>query len=216
MNELTNPTLAPYAKEGEVELRITAKADTEEEAAALIVPVEQEVRDILGDLVYGADVASLEQVVLTGLKGKGLTLGAAESCTGGLIAKRMTDLPGASCAFKGGVVSYTNEVKHHVLGVPQQLLEEYGAVSEPVAIAMAEGCRRLTGSDFAVSLTGVAGPDPDDRGHEVGTVYLALASAEGTVCQLLNCGGRRERARVRNYAANYALDMVRRKLEGLL
>ena len=213
---MDNPSLAPYAKVCECMLRATAKADTEEEAEALLKPVMEQVRDVLGDVIYGVDVPNLESVVLRDLKARGLTLSAAESCTGGLVAKRMTDLPGASQVFVGGVVSYTNEVKHHVLGVPQQLLEEYGAVSEPVAIAMAEGCRRLTGSDFAVSLTGVAGPDPDDRGHEVGTVYLALASAEGTVCRLLNCGGRRERARVRNYAANYALDMVRRKLEGLL
>ena len=102
MNELTNPTLAPYAKEGEVELRITAKADTAEAADALIAPVEAEVRSVLGDRVYGADVAGLEQVVLDGLKAQGLTLGTAESCTGGLIAKRITDLPGASSAFQIG------------------------------------------------------------------------------------------------------------------
>ena len=105
MNQLQNPTLAPYAKEGEVELRITARADNDEQAAALIAPVEQEVRELLGDLVYGADVTSLEQVVLAALKEKGLTLGAAESCTGGLIAKRFTDLSGASAVFQGGVVS---------------------------------------------------------------------------------------------------------------
>ena len=216
MMAMENPTLAPYAKVGECMLRATAKADTQEAAESMLTPVMAQVREILGDVVYGVDVPNLETVVLRDLRRQGLTLSAAESCTGGLVAKRLTDLPGASQAFAGGVVSYTNGVKARVLGVPEELLERCGAVSEEVAVAMAEGCRRLTGSDLAVSVTGVAGPDPDDRGHEVGTVYIALASAEGTVCRLVNCGGRRERARVRNYASNYALDLVRRKLEGLL
>ena len=179
MNALTNPTLAPYAKTGEVELRITAKAATVEEARALIVPVEQEVRGIFGPLVYGADVASMEEVVLGLLKEKGLTLGTAESCTGGLVAKRLTDLPGASAVFKGGVVSYTNEVKAGVLGVPQAMLDEFGAVSAQVARAMAQGARKVLGCDLAVSLTGVAGPDPDDRNNPVGLIYVALDTSGG-------------------------------------
>ena len=216
MNELTNPTLAPYAKEGEVELRVTAKADTEEEAAALIVPVEAEVRAMLGDLVYGADVSGLEQVVLEGLKEKGLTLGTAESCTGGLIAKRMTDLPGASSVFKGGVVSYTNEVKMGVLGVSLELLEEKGAVCADVARAMAEGARRVLGCDLALSATGVAGPDSDDRGNPVGLVYVALAASDGCWVRKLNLSGPKDRRdRVRTMGANHGLDMVRRYLAGL-
>ena len=215
MNALTNPTLAPYAKEGEVELRITAKAPTEEEARALIAPVEEEVRGLLGDHVYGADVSSLEEVAFGLLRERGLTLGCAESCTGGLIAKRFTDLPGASAVFRGGVVSYVNDIKRGVLGVPQSLLEEYGAVSEPVARAMAEGARTLLGCDLAVSATGVAGPDPDDRGNPVGLVYLALATPEGTFVKKLesNVGGR---PRIRNTAANHAFNLVRRYLQGTL
>ena len=113
MNAMTNPTLAPYAKEGECELRITAKAAADGGAArALIAPVEERLRARFGPLVYGADVPSLEEVVSGLLKEKGLTLGCAESCTGGLIAKRITDLPGASAVFRGGVVSYATEVKH--------------------------------------------------------------------------------------------------------
>lgn len=216
MNALTNPTLAPYAKEGEVELRITAKAETEERAAALIAPVEQEVRELLGDLVYGADAASLEQVVLTGLKEKGLTLGTAESCTGGLMAKRMTDLPGASAVFRGGVVSYTNGVKAGVLGVPQALLEEKGAVSAEVAKAMAAGARKALGCDLAVSATGVAGPDRDDRGCPVGLVYVALAAAGGCWVRELNLAGARDRRdRIRTAAASHGFDMVRRYLAGM-
>ena len=213
MNALTNPTLAPYAKTGEVELRITAKAATVEEARSLIVPVEEEVRDMFGPLVYGADVASMEAVVLGLLKEKGLTLGTAESCTGGLVAKRMTDLPGSSAVFKGGVVSYTNGVKAGVLGVPQAMLDEFGAVSAQVARAMAQGARRVLGCDLAVSLTGVAGPDPDDRNNPVGLIYVALDTPEGTrVRELHLINGR---ARIRTVAATNAFDMVRRYLTGL-
>ena len=213
MNALTNPTLAPYAKTGEVELRITAKAATVEEARALIVPVEKEVRGIFGPLVYGADVASMEEVVLGLLKEKGLTMGTAESCTGGLVAKRLTDLSGASAVFRGGVVSYTNEVKAGVLGVPQEMLDEFGAVSAQVAQAMAQGARKVLGCDLAVSLTGVAGPDPDDRGNPVGLIYVALDTPEGTrVRELHLINGR---ARIRTVAATNAFDMVRRYLTGL-
>ena len=213
MNALTNPTLAPYAKTGEVELRITAKAATVEEARALIVPVEKEVRDIFGPLVYGADVASMEEVVLGLLKEKGLTMGTAESCTGGLVAKRLTDLSGASAVFKGGVVSYTNEVKAGVLGVPQEMLDEFGAVSAQVAQAMAQGARKVLGCDLAVSLTGVAGPNPDDRNNPVGLIYVALDTPEGTrVRELHLINGR---ARIRTVAATNAFDMVRRYLTGL-
>ncbi len=215
MNELTNPTLAPYAKEGEMELRITAKASSPAEADALIAPVEDEIRALLGDLIYGADVPSLEQVVLDGLRAQGLTLGTAESCTGGLIAKRITDLSGASSALKGGVVSYTNEVKTGVLGVSLELLEEYGAVSAPVAEAMARGARNVLGCDLAVSATGVAGPDRDDRGNPVGLVYVALACPDGCRVRKLELGGTgHRRDRIRTLAANHALDMVRRYLSG--
>lgn len=153
---------------------------------------------------------SPEEAVSALLRERGLTLSAAESCTGGLIAKRMTDLPGASTVFRGGVISYVNEVKSGVLGVPEAMLEEHGAVSEPVAIAMAEGCRRVCGSDLAVSVTGVAGPDRDDRGHDVGTVYIAVASSRGTTCRCFCCG--QDRDAVRQCAASSALDMVRRRL----
>ena len=216
MNELSNPTLAPYAKEGEVELRITAKAGTDAEADALIAPVEAEVRVLLGDLVYGADVSGLEQVVLDGMRDRGLTLGTAESCTGGLIAKRITDIPGSACMFKGGVVSYHCEVKAGVLGVSQALLDEQGAVCAEVAKEMAQGARRVLGCDVAVSATGVAGPDPDDRGNPVGRVYTALAAPDGVWVKKLNLvslAARRDRTR--NLAANHALDMVRRWLGGL-
>ena len=150
---------------------------------------------------------SPDQAVSALLREKRLTLAAAESCTGGLIAKRMTDLSGASQIFMGGVVSYTNQVKARVLGVPQALLDEYGAVSEPVARAMAEGVRRITGADVGVSVTGVAGPDRDDRGNEVGTVYIALACADGTHSCLCRFG-MLSRAEIRTMAADAVFALV--------
>lgn len=215
MTRSANPTLAPYAKLNECMVRATAKAEDREAAEAMLAPLVRQVRETLGDVVYGVDVDSLEAVTSGLLREKGLTLSAAESCTGGLVAKRITDLPGASAVFRGGVVSYTNDVKAQVLGVLEELLEAFGAVSEPVARAMAERCRTICGSDLAVSVTGVAGPDTDDRGNEVGTVYIALASAEGTVCQKLSCGKGRGRDRVRSAAASHVFDLLRRYLTGL-
>ena len=138
---------------------------------------------------------TLERQVIAALKARGLTLAAAESCTGGLTAKRLTDVPGASAVFLGGVVSYTNGVKERALGVPHDMLEEYGAVSEPVARAMAEGVSRLPCADLALSVTGVAGPDKDDRGHDVGTVYIALSAKNETTVQLLHLSGGRSAIR---------------------
>ena len=215
MNALHNPTLAPYAKPTGTELRITAHAATEEEAYALIAPVEEKVKEIMGDHVIGVNVNSIQEVCLNLLKEKGLTLGTAESCTGGLIAKLITDLPGASAVLKGGIVSYTNEVKANVLGVPQEMLEEYGAVSPQVAEAMARGAKKVLGCDIALSATGVAGPDPDDRGNPVGLVYLGLAYGEDCIVQEYHAG-RGDRDRVRRLSAGTALDMVRRYLTGLL
>ena len=213
MNAMKNPTLAPYAKEGEVELRLTARAEDEETARALMAPAEAALIKRFGDLVYGVDVPSLEAVCLELLKEKGLTVSVAESCTGGLLAQRFTDLPGASAAFKGGVVSYWSQVKHDVLGVPNDLLFQYGAVSDPVARAMAEGVRTLMGSDLALSVTGVAGPDSDERGNPVGLVYVAVAGQGETYVRVVHAAGPRNR--VRTVAASHALDLLRRRLTGL-
>ena len=215
MNAMQNPTLAPYAKEGECELRVTAKAATQEEAQALLLPTVEQVKKLFGPLVYGVDVPSLEYVVLEGLKAKGLTLGCAESCTGGLIAKRITDLPGASQAFKGGIVSYTNGVKTRALQVPEDVLDQFGAVSAPVALAMARGARQALGCDVAVSSTGVAGPDKDDRGNDVGTAFVAIAAPEGEYVRALHLGTRPMRERLRTQIAHHAFDLARRYLAGL-
>jgi nicotinamide-nucleotide amidase len=213
MNALENPTLAPYAKPTGTELRITAHAPTQAQAEALIGPVEAQVKEILGDVVIGTDVASIQEVCFRLLKDRGLTLGTAESCTGGLIAKLLTDLPGSSQVFRGGVVSYTNQVKANVLGVPQDLLDQYGAVSPQVAEAMARGAKAVLGCDLAIATTGVAGPDSDDRGNPVGLVYLALAYEDQCIVKEWNAGNV-TRERVRRQGAQTALDLVRRHLTG--
>ena len=202
MNSLHNPTLA------------TAHARTEAEALARIAPVVDQVKALLGDKVIGVDVSCLEEVCYGLLKERGLTVGTAESCTGGLLAKLLTDLPGSSALFRGGIVSYTNAVKAGVLGVPQTLLDQYGAVSPQVAEAMARGAKAVLGCDIALSTTGVAGPEPDDRGNPIGLVYLGLAWGEQ--CQVVPLhAGQVDRDRIRRQAAQTALDLLRRHLTGL-
>ena len=214
MAAMANPSLAPYAKPSEVCLRVTAHAATAEEAEALLSPVMAQVREILGDHVYGCDVSGLPEACFHLLKEKGLTFATAESCTGGQVAARITAFPGSSSVYRGGVVSYWSEVKRDALGVPWSLIEEYGAVSDPCARAMAEGTRKLTGADLAVSVTGVAGPDSDERGNPVGLVFIALATPEGTFCRRTENGSRR-RCLIQEVSVNHAYDMIRRYLTGL-
>ena len=214
ISRMENPSLATYAKPSEVRLRATAKAADEKTAEAMLAPVVKETTEFLGDIVYGVDVTSLEAVCMAHLKEKGWTFATAESCTGGQIAARITALPGASNVYRGGVVSYWTDVKAGVLGVPRELLDTYGAVSEPCARSMAENARRITGADIGLSVTGVAGPDADERGNPVGLVYVGLASPEGTFCRKLGLGNRR-RDRIQDLSANHAFDMLRRCLTGL-
>lgn len=209
---MVNPSVAPYAKPDECMLRVTAKAKSEAEAEEMLRGAIEEVMPVIGEWVYGIDVGSLEEVVSALLREKGRTLAAAESCTGGLIAKRMTDLPGASQVFMGGVVSYTNIVKHRVLGVPADMLEEYGAVSAPVARAMAEGARKATTADCAVSVTGVAGPDRDERGNPVGTVFIGFSSPKETIAERFDFGAA-SREEIRGEAADEAFKLLEEKLK---
>ena len=213
MTHMENPSLATYAKPSEVRLRATAKAPTAEAAEAMLRPVVDEVCALLGDVVYGVDVASLEAACSALLYERGMTLASAESCTGGQIAQRMTALPGASQVYRGGVVSYWTDMKADVLGVSREILDRYGAVSEQTARAMAQGARRITGADAAVSVTGVAGPDPDERGNGVGLVFIGLDTPEGTFCRRCDFG-RRRRDRIQELAANHAFDLLRRYLSG--
>ena len=207
-----NPTLAPYAKVGECMLRATAKAETAEKAEKMLRPLMDEVKNRLGDVVYGVDVESMDEVVTTILKERGLTISAAESCTGGLFSKHMTDLPGSSAYFRGGVVSYATDLKHSIIGVKNETLEQFGAVSEEAAREMAEGCRKVCASDLAIAITGVAGPDKDERGNDVGTVYIALAHEGGTICKKVLAGLGRGRGRIRSGAVQHTFDLLRRFL----
>jgi len=202
----SDPTIAPYAKEGEVALRLATKAATEEEARRKIAPVLEEIRTRLGTHLYAEEDIALEEAVVRTLAETGLTVSAAESCTGGLLAELLTRVPGSSKVFKGGVVAYTIPVKKSVLGVPARLLEGAdapGAVSPETAVAMAEGALRLTGSDFAVSVTGVAGPS-EDEGKPVGLVFVGLAGRDLAARAVrLRLAGDREGIRLR--AAKRAL-----------
>ncbi len=213
MNALHNPTLAPYAKEGEVRLRVTAKAGSEAEAEAMMAPVIADVRRVLGDKVYGVDTPSLEDTAMRLLLARGETFSAAESCTGGLIAKRITDIPGSSAVFRGGVTVYTNDVKM-LLGVKRETLDLYSAVSREVAVELAENVRIKLGATYGLSVTGVAGPDSDGI-HPVGTVFVGLSTAEKTYVRALQLGERSDRSRVRTLSANNAFDMLRRCILGL-
>ena len=210
MDNAQNPSLAPYAKGAEIQLRLTAKGETAARCEELMAPLLVQVGQRLGQHLYGMDMGSPEEHAVQTLKARRLTVSTAESCTGGLIAKRITDVPGASAVFPGSVVSYTNGVKENALGVPGEILAQFGAVSEPVAWAMAEGIRRMMKSDLALSVTGLAGPDGDDRGNPVGTVYIGLAAPDGTEVTLLHLRGSRES--IRQQAADYALALLNRYL----
>lgn len=213
MEQSSNPTVAPYAKEGEVMLRITAAASSQAEAETMIEPVAAQIRTVLGPLIYTEEYDSLEQTCLNLLRQAGKTLATAESCTGGYIAKRMTDLPGSSAVFVGGVVAYTVPVKEQLLGVPAGLIERCGVVSVEVAAAMAEGVRTRLGSSFGIGVTGLAGPDGDGSNRPVGLVYVALSNGDSTWVRAIQQTGERER--VRYIAGHHAFDMLRRVLTGL-
>lgn len=214
MNRMTNPTMAPYAKECDCLLQITAKAKSVDEAEKMIAPVMEHVMQRLGDVVYGVDVECIEESVIKLLREKNMTFSAAESCTGGELAKRFTDMPGASAFFKGGVVTYTNEAKAKLLGIDTALIEEKGAVSYEVAKAMAENVRALLGTDIGVGVTGLAGPDGDGV-HEVGTVFVSLAVEGETFVKELHMGAMRTRSFIRRMAGNNIYDMMRRWLSGI-
>ena len=205
-----NPTVAPYAKTGEVHLRVTARAASDEAAEAIIAPRVAAIRRRLGDAIYGIDEETLEYAVVKMLKAQGKFVATAESCTGGLVAQRITSVPGASYVFRAGVVAYSNAAKTKLIQVPEEMLLQYGAVSEQVAEAMAIGARSLDGSDYAIGITGVAGPDGGTDKKPVGLVYIALAKPGGVVVERQQYGG--SRADVAQRASQSALALLRRAL----
>lgn len=212
MDRLEGVTLAPYAKEGECELRVTARAETEEAALALCDPVVEQLRGILGDKIYGVDVSSLEEVVVRELERRHMTIAFAESCTGGLLAKRLTDVPGASGVFGWGCVTYQNAAKIGLLGVSPETIAAHTEVSEPCALEMARGVRRLSGADIGVSTTGYAGPGGGTAENPVGTVYIGLSWAGGETVLCPDRRYMRSREQVRRQAASHAFDLVRREV----
>ena len=214
MNAMTNPSMAPYAKECDCLLQVTAKAHSETEAEEMLKPIIAHVKEKLGEYVYGMDVECVEEAVIQLLREKHMRFSAAESCTGGDIARRFTEIPGASEFFLGGVVTYTNGAKAKLLGIDPALIEEKGAVSFEVAKEMAQRVRVLMGSDIGVGVTGLAGPDGDGV-HEVGTVFVSMATAEQTWVKELHLGTFRTRSFIRRMAGNHVYDMMRRYLTGL-
>jgi nicotinamide-nucleotide amidase len=204
-----NPTLAYLATAGEVRLRLTAKAATPVEADALIEPVEKEIRERLGDAVFGAGDQELEEVVGSLLSERRLLLACAESLTGGELAARITAIPTASSYFAGGAVTYSPDSKKDVLGVSEETIAIHGTVSEACALEMARGARRAFGADVAVSTTGVAGPDPLE-GKPPGTVWVGLAADGVEEARTFTAPGDREQ--VRRWAEQAALDLLRKHL----
>ena len=213
-----NPTAATYAKENEMFVRVTARAANEEQARQMMEPLAQKIRERIGSYVYATDCESLEELVVRELEKAGKTLATAESCTGGLLAKRITDVSGASQVFEMGAVTYANRIKEKVLGVSHETLEAHGAVSEETAREMARGIRRAADSDLGIGITGIAGPGGGTPEKPVGLVYIALCDGEHTWVRRMAPGSAdrpRSRSWQRNAAASHALDMVRRYLQGL-
>ena len=206
-------TIDFFDTEDGVRIDISANADTIDVAESKVSQAIKNARDLLGESIYGIDVKGIEFVCVDLLKVKKLTLATAESCTGGQIAARLTSIPGVSAAYRGGVVSYWTSVKNSVLGVPNATLEQFGAVSEETARYMAEGARKITGSEIGVSVTGVAGPDPDERGIRVGIVYVGLSTPTGTFCRSCDFGFL-QRSQIQRLSANNAFDMIRCYISG--
>lgn len=210
-----NPTVAPYAKDGEALLRVTARADSEEKASAMCDETIEKIRERIGEYIYGIDVSSLEEKAVELLLARGKKLALAESCTGGYIAKRITDIPGSSAVFEYGIVSYSNEVKINLLGVKAETIEKYTEVSEQTAAEMAQGVLRLSGADFALSVTGISGPGGGSEDKPVGLAYIGFAHEGGTTVKELRTGKKENSRDYNRYvAASTALHMLVDYLNG--
>ncbi|MGV3076224.1 competence/damage-inducible protein A [Clostridium baratii] len=205
-----NPTIAPYAKEGEVTFRITAKGKNEDEARKLIKPLKEEVYNRLGNLIYNTGDVSIQETVGEMLVNKNMTIGVSESCTGGLVSAKLIEYPGISSVFLEGAVTYSNEAKMRTLNVKKDTLEKFGAVSEETAREMAEGIAKRCGSRIGVSTTGIAGPGGGTEEKPVGLVYIGVYIDGETKVERHVFSG--NRTAVRNKASMTALNMVRKSL----
>ncbi len=214
MEESTNPTVAPYAKTGEVQLRVTARVKQGEDAEALLQPVMEQIKEKVGEFLYGIDVGDLQTAAVWALKEKNLHVAVAESCTGGYVAKRITDVSGASDVFECGICSYSNRIKHQILGVKQETLDTFGAISEETAREMAEGVRRISGAEIGVSVTGNAGPQASE-GKDVGLVYIGVDSDHFKKVFMLHVNRKDQDARetIRYLASSHALSLILKAVE---
>jgi len=211
INSQTNPTIAPYAKEGEVHFRVTASASTEEEAKQLIWPVIDELKRRFNDNIYSIDEnENLEDVVIGLLKKRNMTLTTAESCTGGLLTGRIVNVAGISDVFKEGYITYASEAKMKILGVNKETIDKYGVVSKEVAIEMAEGACKASKSHASIAITGIAGPGGGSQLKPVGLVYIACKVADNIIVKEYNFKGNRQK--VRGRAVVSGLDLLRRTL----
>ncbi|MDI6617780.1 MAG: competence/damage-inducible protein A [Clostridiales bacterium] len=211
MDFQTNPTIAPYAKDGEAILRITAKARDKNEALGLIAPVEKQIRERLKDNIYGTGDAPIWDVVAKMLIDRKLTIAVAESCTGGMLASRLINYPGISDVFMEGAVTYSNDAKMRRLGVSAKTLKKYGAVSAETAREMAEGIARTANTDIGLSTTGIAGPGGGTFEKPVGLVYAGMYFKGVVKVEKMNIAGNRQN--IRNRAVMNVLDFLRRELE---
>ena len=207
MREMSNPTLAPYAKEGTVDLRITVKAKSEEVAKSMIAPVEEEIRSIFGRQIFGADEDTLESVIVELLAERGWHVATAESCTAGWASGRIVNYPGASKVLEGGLVTYSNEAKMSLLGVKKETLEQFGAVSVQTAAEMAEGAAKVLGTETAISITGIAGPGGGTPDKPVGTVCVGVYCQGKVKTERFHFSRNREANR--RLSVVKALDMLR-------
>ena len=210
MKNSTNPTLAPYAKEGEMRLRVGALVSSEDEGEKMCAEMIEKVRNTpVGEYIYALDAELIEKLVVDLLKEKGLTLSCAESCTGGYFGKRITDVSGASKVFKGGFITYSNEAKIELLGVNPETIEKYSAVSPQTAEEMAQGARERLKTDIAISITGEAGPDPDPATKQsVGTVFIGISTRESTYSIKLTIASQRDREYIRRVASSRAMKEI--------
>lgn len=207
----TNPTIAPYAKTGQVHFRITALAENEEQGDELLEPVIGELYKRFGDRIYTTyENVTLEEAVVSMLKENKYTITTAESCTGGMVGSALVSVPGASEVYKEGYITYSDEAKHKLLGVPSATLEKYSAVSSETAYEMAAGAARAAGADIAVSVTGIAGPDGGTEQKPVGLVYIGCCCMGNTVVEQYNLKGNRQK--IRENAVVKALDLIRRSI----
>lgn len=211
IDEQSNPTVAPYAKLGEVHLRVTAKADTEEEAKELVMPMVEELRSRFGNKIYTIEEEeTLEEVVVKMLKQKKETIAAAESCTGGLLAARLINVPGASNVLNESFITYSNEAKMKYLSVKEETLKEHGAVSEETAREMAEGVLKTSGADIGIGITGLAGPGGETGTKKPGLVYIGVCRGGHTEVKKYDLKGNREK--IREVSVCRALTMIRKAL----